>query len=97
MKVIGLAEARKIFSRMIEDAHFRNERWVITKSGEPRVVLMSFDTYEELESKVATYEELSDPEAVRMDMIADADIKAGKIYEHEVVMAKWREQQRKRA
>ena len=97
MKDIGLAEARKVLSKMIEDAHFRGEHWVITKSGEPRAVLLGFDEYEELASKAATYEEMSDPEAVRMDMLADADIKAGRVYEHKVVMAKLRESRRKRA
>ncbi len=97
MKSIALAESRKTLSRMIEDAHFRKERWVITKSGEPRAVLMGFDEYEELASKAATYEVMSDPEAMRLNMLADADIKAGKVYEHDVVMAKLRELKRKRA
>jgi prevent-host-death family protein len=96
-KQIGIAEARQRLSRMIEDAHFRGAHWIITKSGEPRAILLGFDEYEELTSKAATYEEMSDPEAVRMDMIADADIKAGRIYTHEEVMAMAREQKRKRS
>lgn len=95
MKKIGLAEARKSLSRMVEDAYFRGEHWLVTKSDEPRAVLLGFDQYEELLSKAATYEEMSDAEAVRMDMIADADIKAGRVYTHEEVMAMAREQRRK--
>lgn len=97
MKQIGIAEARHSLSHMIEDSFFRGQRWVITKSGSPRAVLVSFDDFEELQSKIATYEELSDPEAIEMDRIADADIAAGRIVEHEVVMAKLRELRRKRA
>lgn len=96
-KQVGIAEARQNLSRMIEDAHFRETHWIITKSGEPRAILLGFDEYEELASKAATYEYLSDAEAIKMDMIADADIKAGRVYTHEEVMAKAREQQRKRS
>lgn len=94
-KQVGIAEARQNLSRMIEAAHFRETHWIITKSGEPRAILLGFDEYEELASKAATYDEISDPEAVRMDMLADADIKAGRVYTHEEVMAKAREQRRK--
>lgn len=97
MKEISLAEARKQFSRMVEEAHFRGERWLITRNGEPRAVLLGFDDFEDEESKAATCEVLNDPEAVEMDRIADADIKAGRVYTHEQVMAMWREQKRKRA
>lgn len=97
MRKIGLAEARKSLSRMVEDAYFRGEHWLVTKSEEPRAVLIGFDQYEELLSKAATFEYMSDPEAVEMDMIADADIKAGRVFTHEEVMAKAREQQRKRS
>ena len=97
MKEIGIAEARRRLPELVEEAFFRGELWALTKSGQPRAVLIGFDEYEELASKAATYEETSDPEAVRMDMLADADVKAGKLYEHEVVMAKLRESRRKRA
>lgn len=97
MKQVGIAEARQNLSRMIEDAFFHGQRWVLTKSGNPRAVLISFDDFEELQSRIATYEELSDPEAVEMDRIADAQIAAGEVIEHEVVMAKLRELRRKRA
>ncbi|MHB8169252.1 MAG: type II toxin-antitoxin system Phd/YefM family antitoxin [Thermoleophilia bacterium] len=97
MKEIGIAEARRRLPEVVEEAFFRGEEWVLTKSGQPRAVLLGFDEYEELAGKAATYEEAADPEAVKMDMVADADIKAGRIYEHEVVMARMRESRRKRA
>jgi prevent-host-death family protein len=96
MKQIGIAEARKNLSRMVEYSFFHGKRWVLTKSGTPRAVLISFDDFEELQSKIATYEELSDPEAIEMNRIADADIASGRVVEHEVVMAKLRELRRKR-
>lgn len=96
MKQISITEARQKLSKMVEDAHFRGEQWALTKSGQPRAILISFDEYEDLSSKAATYEVISDPEAVKMDMLADADIQAGRVYEHEEVMAMLREQRRKR-
>ncbi|MFA5801998.1 MAG: type II toxin-antitoxin system Phd/YefM family antitoxin [Thermoleophilia bacterium] len=96
MKLAGIAEARKNLSQMVEDSFFHGQRWVLTKSGSPRAVLISFDDFEELQSRIATYEELTDPEAIEMNRIADADIAAGRVIEHEVVMAKLRELRRKR-
>jgi len=97
MKQIGIAEARQKLSHMIEDSFFRGQRWILTKSGSPRAVLLSFDDFEELQSKIATYEELADPEAKKMNQIADAEIAAGQVVDHEIVMAKLRELRRKRA
>lgn len=97
MKEIGIADARRRLPELVEEAFFRGELWTLTKSGRPRAVLLGFDEYEELASKAATYEETSDPEAAKMDMLADTDIGAGRVYEHEVVMAKLRESRRRRA
>ncbi|MHB8859766.1 MAG: type II toxin-antitoxin system Phd/YefM family antitoxin [Thermoleophilia bacterium] len=97
MKEVGIAEARRRLPELVEEAFFRGELWALTKSGRPRAVLIGFDEYEELAGKAATYEETIDPEAAKMDMEADADIEAGRVYEHNVVMAKLRESRRKRA
>ncbi|MHB1361964.1 MAG: type II toxin-antitoxin system Phd/YefM family antitoxin [Thermoleophilia bacterium] len=97
MKEIGIAEARRRLPELVEEAFFRGELWALTKSGRPRAVLIGFDEYEELAAKAAMYEETSDPVAAKMDMLADADVEAGKVYEHDVVMAKLRESRRKRA
>ena len=61
-KTIPLKEARQKFSSLVDRVDRLSERFVVTKNGTPRAVLMSF---EEFESWVETLELMSNPKAVK--------------------------------
>ena len=61
-KTISLKEARQKFSTLVDRADRLSERFVVTKNGTPRAVLMSA---EEFESWVETLELMSNPKAVK--------------------------------
>ena len=61
-KIIPLKEARQKFSSLVDRVDRLSERFVVTKNGTPRAVLMSF---EEFESWVETLELMSNPKAVK--------------------------------
>lgn len=42
---MGIAEARADFARRIEAAHFGGETTVITKNGQPRAALVSYEWF----------------------------------------------------
>ncbi len=61
-KTIPLKEARQKFSTLVDRVDRLSERFVVTKNGTPRAVLMSA---EEFESWVETLELMSNPKAVK--------------------------------
>ncbi len=61
-KTIPLKEARQKFSSLVDRVDRLSERFVVTKNGTPRAVLMSA---EEFESWVETLELMSNPKAVK--------------------------------
>ena len=61
-KTIPLKEARQKFSTLVDRVDRLSERFVVTKNGTPRAVLMSA---EEFESWVETLEIMSNPKTVK--------------------------------
>ncbi len=61
-KTIPLKEARQNFSTLVDRVDRLSERFVVTKNGTPRAVLMSV---EEFESWVETLEIMSNPKTVK--------------------------------
>ena len=61
-KTIPLKEARQNFSTLVDRVDRLSERFVVTKNGTPRAVLMSA---EEFESWVETLEIMSNPKTVK--------------------------------
>ncbi len=61
-KTIPLKEARQNFSTLVDRVDRLSERFVVTKNGTPRAVLMSA---EEFESWVETLEIMSNPNTVK--------------------------------
>ena len=60
-KIIPLKEARQKFSALVDQADRLSKRFVVTKNGTPRAVLMSAD---EFESWLETLEVTSNPQTV---------------------------------
>lgn len=53
-----LVEARDALGQRIDAAHYADEATVITKNGQPRAVLVSYERYRELTGKLNEPKEL---------------------------------------
>ncbi|CAI4032854.1 Antitoxin [Nitrospira tepida] len=81
-RTISLKEARAKFSMLVEKADRLSERFVVTKNGLPKAVVMGAD---EFESWVETLELLSNPKAVKALERGLKQAKAGKLRSFERV------------
>ena len=54
---ISVAESKKEFTKLIRDSADKNDSFIITKSGKPAAVIVSFEDYQKLKS-MAGYAEL---------------------------------------
>lgn len=75
-KTMSLKQARSRFSSLIDKADRLSERFIVTKNGTPKAVVMGADEYE---SWVETLELLSNPKAVKALQQGLKDTKAGKM------------------
>ncbi len=75
-KTISLKEARNRFSKIVDKVDRLSERYVVTKNGVPKAVVMSAG---EFESWVETLEFMSNPKAVRALEQGLKEAKAGKV------------------
>jgi len=80
-KVVGVKEAHQRLARLIHAAE-DGDQIVITRDGAPVAVLVGAQEYN---SVMATLEEATDPDALRILREAQADTKAGRIYSYEEV------------
>jgi antitoxin YefM len=74
-KTISLKEARSRFSTIVDKVDRLSQRYVVTKNGVPKAVVMSA---EEFESWVETLELMSNPKAVKALEQGLKEAKAGK-------------------
>jgi antitoxin YefM len=75
MKTITATEAKKKFLALIREADSTFERYLVTRNGDPKVVLMAVDDYE---SWIETLEILCDKKAMSEIRKARRELKAGK-------------------
>lgn len=76
-KTISLREARNRFSKIVDKVDRLSERYVVTKNGVPKAVVMSAD---EFESWVETLEFTSNPKAMKALEQGLKEAKAGKVH-----------------
>ena len=81
-RTISLKEARAKFSTLVDKADRLSERFVVTKNGLPKAVVMSAD---EFDSWVETLELLSNPKAVKALERGLKQAKTGKLRSFERV------------
>jgi prevent-host-death family protein len=81
-KTISLKEARNRFSAIVERVDRLSERYVVTKNGVPKAVVMSAD---EFESWMETLELLANPKAIKALEQGLKEAKAGKFHSFEEV------------
>lgn len=87
MKSITATDAKKRLLELIRDSDESFERYLITRNGEPRAVLMSVDDYE---GWIETLEIMGDKEAMGEIKKARRDLDAGKGVPFEKVLEKIR-------
>ena len=76
-KTIPLKEARAKFSKLVDRVDQLSDRYIVTKNGTPKAVVMSA---EEFESWVETLEFMSNPKAVKALEQGLKEAKAGKFH-----------------
>jgi prevent-host-death family protein len=81
-RTIPLKEARARFSELVDKADRLTERYVITKNGSPKAVMMSA---QEFESWVETLELMANPKAVKALEQGLKEAKTGKLRRFEEV------------
>lgn len=75
-KTMSLKQARSRFSSLIDKADRLSERFIVTKNGTPKAVVMGADEYESL---METLELLSNPKAVKALEQGLQEAKSGKV------------------
>lgn len=76
-RTIPLKEARAKFSKLVDRVDQLSDRYIVTKNGTPKAVVMSA---EEFESWVETLEFMSNPKAVKALEQGLREAKAGKLH-----------------
>lgn len=76
-RTIPLKEARAKFSKLVDRVDQLSDRYIVTKNGTPKAVVMSA---EEFESWVETLEFMSNPKAVKALEQGLKEAKAGKFH-----------------
>lgn len=87
MKTLGLSEARRQLSKLVDEVAEKQEHIVITKQGRPKAVVMSSD---EFESWQETLEIMADPEAMASIKRGLRDIKTGRVTPYDEVRKRLR-------
>lgn len=73
---LSITEARNLLTRLPEELEKSHETVAITRNGEPKLAVMSWDLYQ---SMVETMDIMSDPELVAQMRKGIADIEAGRV------------------
>lgn len=76
-RTIPLKEARAKFSKLVDRVDQLSDRYIVTKNGTPKAVVMSA---EEFESWVETLEFISNPKAVKALEQGLKEAKTGKFH-----------------
>ena len=89
MKIISSADLRKDLARVLAEARHDSEELVVTRSGKPVAALVGMDRWEEIQSILATWEQMQDPENRNKLRASKADLAAGRIVPHEEIVARY--------
>ncbi len=89
MKTISSMSLRKDLGGVLAEMEHSDEEVIITRSGKPIAVLIGRDRWEEIESILATWEQLQDPDNKNKLRAAKADLAAGRTLSHEEIAARY--------
>jgi len=88
MKTTSSADLRKDLAKVLAGTQHDTEETVITRSGKPIAVLVGVDRWEEIQSILATWEQMQDPENKHKLRAAKADLAAGRVVPYEEIVAR---------
>ncbi len=89
MKTISSVGLRKDLGGVLVETEQSDEEVIITRSGKPVAVLIGMARWEEIESILATWEQLQNPENKGKLRAAKRDLAAGRILSHEEIAARY--------
>ncbi len=89
MKTISSVNLRKDLGGVLAETEHGGEEVIITRSGKPVAVLIGMERWEEIESILATWEQLQDPDNKGKLRAAKADLAAGRVLSHEEIAARY--------
>lgn len=89
MKTINSVSLRKDLGGVLAETEHNGEEVIITRSGKPVAVLIGMARWEEIESILATWEQLQDPENKNKLRAAKGDLAAGRILSQETIVARY--------
>ncbi len=89
MKTINSVNLRKDLGGVLTETEHSDEGVVITRSGKPVAILIGIERWEEIESILATWEQLQDPDNKNKLRAAKADLAAGRTLSHEEIRARY--------
>jgi prevent-host-death family protein len=89
MKTMSSVSLRKDLGGVLAETAQSSEEVIITRSGKPVAVLIGMDRWEEIESILATGEQLQDPENKNKLRAAKADLAAGRVLSHKEIAARY--------
>ena len=89
MKTMSSVSLRKDLGGILAKTEQSGEEIIITRSGNQLRSLISMGRWEEIESILATREQLQKPESKNKLRAATADLAAGRILSHEEVTARY--------
>ncbi|HLB28866.1 MAG TPA: type II toxin-antitoxin system Phd/YefM family antitoxin [Dehalococcoidia bacterium] len=75
-KVVSAYKARQNFGRLLEEARFKNTRFLIQRSGRPMAMLLGIEEWENI---LETLAELADPEYLASIQEARREIELGQV------------------
>ena len=89
MKTISSVSLRKDLSGILAETERSTEEVVITRSGKPVAVLVGRDRWEEIESILATWEQMQDPENKTKLRAAKTELATGRVLSHEEIVTRY--------
>jgi prevent-host-death family protein len=89
MKTLNSVELRKNLTRVLAETQHGTEEAVMTRSGKPIAVLIGIERWEEIQSILATWEQMQDPENREKLRTAKADLAAGRVIPQEEIVTRY--------
>ncbi|HJY79737.1 MAG TPA: type II toxin-antitoxin system Phd/YefM family antitoxin [Candidatus Binatia bacterium] len=88
MKTLSSVNLRKDLGGVLTEAGRSTEEIVITRSGKPVAVLIGIARWEEIESILATWEQMQDPKNKKKLRAAKTELATGRVLSHEEIVTR---------
>jgi prevent-host-death family protein len=89
VKTISSVGLRKDLGEILAETAHSPEEVIITRSGKPVAALIGIDRWEEIESIIAIWEQMRDPENRSKLRAAKAELATGRVLSHEEIVTRY--------